>query len=674
MNLQIVKLGGSESSNGFVAEASHGCFDARQDTFMNVDGFVPLNCGFAQMANRSLHACLDRHPECEYVLLLTGDAKIGDPGIARLRETMQGDSSIGCVGPLLRFEDSEKVTAGGRLGLSGRAQHQISRFGSDDFSTEVVERADWIDGSIMLFRREALESVRLPNNMYFVEGFFMYVEEVDLHERLRAVGWKVCVDHSVGASQSSGMAKRPGAHGYLVARNTILMNARRYGLLGTIGAATLGFATAVNQLVSAFRPIPRGRINYGRVHYVKQAIGMVIGVVHGITKIGGAPPRFLRSWGDITGEVPEPSVGAPVQISQVSCWYWGRKGGGVDYTHGLVHQLQALGIAVNVTQERNPGMLILRSVPGPWSLGAHIRRSGATAVIHTMIHPLSLVAIQSLRRAFGGPGCNTKLIVVAHDAAPHPGERKRFLWWMIHRVYNKANVLVALSDHVAQQLRERYPKAQIEVIPHPPFSFGSDADAILPPFSPQATGLFHDLTTRPRSALFFGRILPYKGLPLLVSAWRLVVEKLPTATLSICGEGIIERSLLAEFDLLGVSVKNRWLSHAEIRTAFQSCDVVIAPYVEASQSGVVASARSFGKPVIATNVGGLIEQVGHQIDGLICDPTPRALADAILRLFTDDVLLDDLSSASANAVLRPEQSWRSVATRFADVCALGSVL
>jgi glycosyltransferase involved in cell wall biosynthesis/GT2 family glycosyltransferase len=679
MNLQTVRLGGSESSAGFVGSASYGRFGEPSETFTSVEGFSPPNCGFAQMANRSLRACFDRFPQCQLVLVLSADVVIDDSKVKLLGEAMLADPNIGCIGPLLRFNDSGSVVAGGTLGRSGRARHCLHRNNRERENPPRGEEVDWIDGSIMLFRRAALESVRLPNGMYFAEDRFMYVEEVDLHERLRAVGWKVCVDRSVEAAQSSGMAKRPGAHGYLITRNTILMNARRYGLPGTLGAVCLGFATAANQLVSAFRTVPRGRINYGRRHHLKQAVGMMLGVVHGIGKMGGAPPRFLRSWGDITGDVPEPFVGGALALSHVSCWYWGRKGGGVDYTQGLVQHLRELGIAVNETRERNPALLLLRSIPGPWSLGAQVRRSGATAVIHTMVHPFSLAALQTLRPLFGGPGRKTKLLVVAHDAAPHPGEGKPFLWWMIHWVYNRADVLVALSDHVAQQLSERYPKARIEVVPHPPFSFGSSQNTSpsvpvtavtcdIEMSSPDACSVPEARSSR--SALFLGRILPYKGLPLLAQAWRLVLQTIPDAVLNVCGEGSIEPSLLADLDALGVRVQNHWLSHEDIRTAFDSCDVVIAPYVEASQSGVVASARSFGKPVIVTNVGGLVEQVNHQIDGLICDPTPRALADAIVRLFKDDALLHDLATGSSDVTLRPEQSWQSVATRFADICAL----
>ncbi len=63
-----------------------------------------------------------------------------------------------------------------------------------------------------------------------------------------------------------------------------------------------------------------------------------------------------------------------------------------------------------------------------------------------------------------------------------------------------------------------------------------------------------------------------------------------------------------------------WLSHAETQELLRSHDVMIAPYREASQSGVVAEALAWGLPVVATPVGALAEQIGDGRAGWLSDP------------------------------------------------------
>jgi glycosyltransferase involved in cell wall biosynthesis len=58
---------------------------------------------------------------------------------------------------------------------------------------------------------------------------------------------------------------------------------------------------------------------------------------------------------------------------------------------------------------------------------------------------------------------------------------------------------------------------------------------------------------------------------------------------------------------------------------------VIQPYRNATQSGVTPLAYHFEKPMVVTNVGGLASLVPHEKVGLVAEPIPRSIADAILR-------------------------------------------
>ncbi len=69
---------------------------------------------------------------------------------------------------------------------------------------------------------------------------------------------------------------------------------------------------------------------------------------------------------------------------------------------------------------------------------------------------------------------------------------------------------------------------------------------------------------------------------------------------------------------------------------FSAADVVVQPYLSATQSGVAQIAFHFDKPVILTDVGGLAEVMPHEKAGLVVPPEdPEALAEAIVRFFKE---------------------------------------
>jgi glycosyltransferase involved in cell wall biosynthesis len=71
----------------------------------------------------------------------------------------------------------------------------------------------------------------------------------------------------------------------------------------------------------------------------------------------------------------------------------------------------------------------------------------------------------------------------------------------------------------------------------------------------------------------------------------------------------------------------------EVRNYLCAADAVIQPYRNATQSGVTPLAYHFEKPMVVTNVGGLASLVPHEKVGLVAEPTPQAIADAILRFY-----------------------------------------
>jgi glycosyltransferase involved in cell wall biosynthesis len=77
-----------------------------------------------------------------------------------------------------------------------------------------------------------------------------------------------------------------------------------------------------------------------------------------------------------------------------------------------------------------------------------------------------------------------------------------------------------------------------------------------------------------------------------------------------------------------------YISNEEISTYFSAADVVVLPYISATQSAIVPVAYHFNKPVIVTNVGGLAEVVTNGRTGFIVPPqNPKAFADAVVKFY-----------------------------------------
>jgi glycosyltransferase involved in cell wall biosynthesis len=167
--------------------------------------------------------------------------------------------------------------------------------------------------------------------------------------------------------------------------------------------------------------------------------------------------------------------------------------------------------------------------------------------------------------------------------------------------------------------------------------------------------------------LFFGRLLPYKGLDLLLEAYRIMKRQGKDVALKIAGPGDIEqyRSQLA--DLEDVSIDNRWIPEEEVGEVFRDIDIVVASYRGASQSGVLATSGAAGIPAVVTPVGGLAEQVLHEQTGIVAaDTTPAAIAAAIGRLVDDETLrLRCAEGAKKHAA--EVLAWPAIATQFSAV-------
>jgi len=224
-----------------------------------------------------------------------------------------------------------------------------------------------------------------------------------------------------------------------------------------------------------------------------------------------------------------------------------------------------------------------------------------------------------------------KVIALVHNAIPH--EPHLYDKPLASLFFKQCSGFAVMSQKVVDDICILYPKAQCMVSPHPLYNqFGKSIDALQAKKKLQI-----DLTKK--TILFFGLIRDYKGLDLLIEA----VNQLDNSyQLIIAGEsyGNFDKytaQILATCNPGKYKVFNRYISDVEVPTFFSAADVCILPYRSATQSGITSIAYNFDLPLIATNTGGLSENIEKPGVGLMVpDISSESIAATICRFYEHD--------------------------------------
>jgi glycosyltransferase involved in cell wall biosynthesis len=161
--------------------------------------------------------------------------------------------------------------------------------------------------------------------------------------------------------------------------------------------------------------------------------------------------------------------------------------------------------------------------------------------------------------------------------------------------------------------------------------------------------------------LFFGFVRPYKGLDTLLNAIALLNDY--DILLEITGEFWSDKNeYLALIKGLGISNKvtivDTYVPDNEMSQYFSRVDLVVLPYRKSITSGVIATAYGFGKPVLATDVGGFSDVIQDGCTGkIVVSDDPQAFADGI-RWFLGNKQIDFAGNISA--FVSHKMSWRSL--------------
>jgi glycosyltransferase involved in cell wall biosynthesis len=305
-------------------------------------------------------------------------------------------------------------------------------------------------------------------------------------------------------------------------------------------------------------------------------------------------------------------------------------------------------MALNRSSDRK-GLLARQASPAIHLATARRIRLYRPDVVHFVTdHPANGLVIQALR-LFGQAG----VVFTHHDPVRHPGETSRVKDLLTGLCVANADRVIVHGDSLqADLVRQGVPLGKVASIPHGDYGF-----------------LRRHARNVPEEPLIlcFGRLLPYKGLDVLCRAERLLGDRLGEYTVCIAGSGD-PACFAQEIGPSGrVAVRQGFLPDEEVADLFERARLVVLPYTQATQSGVLAVAFAFGKAAIVTDVGGLPEAVGHgQAGRIVAAGDAAALAGAIADLWHDAGARQALGRA-ALARVSHEIGWPLVAERHLEL-------
>lgn len=275
--------------------------------------------------------------------------------------------------------------------------------------------------------------------------------------------------------------------------------------------------------------------------------------------------------------------------------------------------------------------------PYSWWKARRLAQSHERVVIQ-WVHPFHAVPV----RVIAG-GARDRTAVLVHNARPH----ERFPLADLLTRWALAGVarLILHSSEQAELISEIVEPREVSVVPHPPNLVVEEVDPDQAP---------------PWLLLFAGYVRDYKGPDVAIEALQILRSRGVDAHLTMIGSfwepesryrGLAERLGAADH----VTMTNRYVTDAELASLMTSCHVFLAPYRTATQSGLIPIALAAGRPIVASDVGGLADQIAPGAGALARPGDADSFAGAIEHLLER---YEEARSAAQNSA----PSWEAVAS------------
>ncbi len=338
------------------------------------------------------------------------------------------------------------------------------------------------------------------------------------------------------------------------------------------------------------------------------------------------------------------------------------------YDHALCAALAAAGARVTLSTARfdygtvpeadgyEVDRRFYRWAPG--SVGGMLRRAARlTQHVPGMLRERSADADISHYQWLTVPPLDTHLlprdrpvVLTAHDVLPReprPGQIRA-----LTKLYRRADAVVVHSEHGRDRLvaEAGVEPARVTVIPHGAFThLAATAPAPLP----------RELQATPAGrpvVLCFGLLRPYKGIDVLLDAWGGIDD----ADLWIVGRPRMDTAALHAAAPPGVRFVERFVADGELAAIFRRADLVVLPYREIDQSGVLFTAMAFGRPMVVSDVGGFGEIAATGAARAVPPGDPTSLHAALVDLLADAPARQRMAQAAADSAAGPF-AWDAVA-------------
>lgn len=228
-----------------------------------------------------------------------------------------------------------------------------------------------------------------------------------------------------------------------------------------------------------------------------------------------------------------------------------------------------------------------------------------------------------------------KIMFTCHNVFPH--ERFPADHFLTRRVLSKGDGFIVHSIQDEEDLHSIKKEAICTRTVHPTYNAFK-----INQLSKEKSRKILNIKDNEKVLLFFGFVREYKGLKYLIEAIPTVIEKIPDIKLLVVGEfagdkdkylDIMQREKVEEY----IQIYDGYIPDQEVEKFFAASDIVVLPYISATQSGIVQIAYGFEKPVVVTNVGGLPEVVKNGKTGYVVEAeNSEAIAQAIIKFFESD--------------------------------------
>ncbi len=294
-------------------------------------------------------------------------------------------------------------------------------------------------------------------------------------------------------------------------------------------------------------------------------------------------------------------------------------------------QLDKSNVAINPV----PNERVVNSInPFNWfRVASMLKKENADLIVFDWWHPFFSMCHYSISKLISKKYRN-KILFITENVVAH--ESHRFEKVLTKTGLSNANFFLALSNVVENDLKKYFPARKIFRSELPVY----DCYDMHQKFNDAETRKELGIQPNEKVLLFFGYIRKYKGLNVLIDAMPGILKSLPDVKLLIVGEFYDEeenyRKQAAELSLTDkIIFVSRFVPNEEVEKFYAVSDLVVMPYLSATQSGVLNIAYGFEKPVVVTDVGGLTESVEEGKTGIIIQPgDPKSLMDGVLKFFS----------------------------------------